>query len=70
MMRQMDTMLPPDLSCDYIEHNVTKKPGTIYGGSCTFLSDKQSVLFTAIRVNHWTPRFISFKEKLMATRQK
>lgn len=22
------------------EHNVTKKPGTIYGGSCTFLSDK------------------------------
>lgn len=36
----MDTTHPPDLSCDYIEHNVTKKPGTIYGGSRTFLSDK------------------------------
>lgn len=39
-MRQIDTTHPPDLSCDYIEHNVTKKPGTIYGGSRTFLSDK------------------------------
>lgn len=36
MMRQMDTTHPPDLSCDYIEHNVTKKPGTIYGDRAHF----------------------------------
>lgn len=70
MMRQMDTTHPPDLSCDYIEHSVTKKPGTIYGGSRTFLSDKQSVLFTAIRVNYWTSRLISFRKKIIATLQK
>lgn len=68
MMRQMDTTHLPDRSCDYI----TKKAGTIYEGSCTFLclAEKQSVLFTAIRVTCWISRLISLIKKLIATRTK
>lgn len=36
----MDIMYLFDLLCDYIEYNVMKKLGNIYGGLCIFLFDK------------------------------